>query len=118
MEVQFEDAGGFLIAKVSGEFSLRAMLSIVEKIAAEARARHAQRVLLESLEVTGDIPDIDRYELAKRAADMLRHVERLAIVRPAHLRYTRFGIDVAHNRGLDIRAFVDAKTAEDWLNAP
>jgi len=49
---------------------------------------------------------------------MLRHVERLAIVRPAHLRYTRFGIDVAHNRGLDIRAFVDAKTAEDWLNAP
>jgi hypothetical protein len=116
MEVQFEYAGAFLIAKVSGVFSLPAMLSIVEKIAAEARARQAQRVLVESFGVTGDIPDIDRYDLGKRAAEMLLHVERVAILRPAHLS-TGFGIDVARNRGLDIRAFLDAKTAEDWLNA-
>jgi len=117
MEVQFEDAGAFLIAKVSGVFSLRAMLSIVEKIAAEARARHAERVLVESLDVTGDIPNIDRYYLGKGAAEMLLHVERVAILRPAHLRYARLGIDVAHNRGLDIRAFLDAEAAKDWLDA-
>ena len=116
MEVQFEDARAFLVARVSGAFSLQAMLRVVEKIAAEARARGAQRVLLESLSVTGDIPDIDRYDLGKRAAEMLLHVERVAILRPAHLN-TSLGIDVARNRGLDVRAFPDTKTAEDWLNA-
>jgi hypothetical protein len=42
MEVQFEDAGAFLTAKVPGVFSLPGMLSIVERIAAEARARQVR----------------------------------------------------------------------------
>jgi len=118
MEVHFEDEPSFLVARAAGSFSLEGMIATFEKTAAVARARGARRVLFDAAAITGDLPDLDRYDLGKRAAEVFAHIERLAVVRPANVRYTGFAFDVAQNRGLDARAFLDPKAAADWLQNP
>ena len=115
MDVHFEDGPGYLLARTIGAFALPAMLATFEKIAAEARARGVRRVLIDSASMSGEIPELDRYDLGKRAAETFAHVERLAVLRSTGIRYTGFAFDVAQNRGLDARAFVDRAEAERWL---
>ena len=115
MEVQFEDGIGFLIAKAAGTYSLDAMLRMFERVAAEAHARGMRRVLLDVIQVNGDVSDLDRYDMGRRAAEVFAHVERIGVIRNPQLRYTGFAFDVAQNRGLDARAFVERTDAERWL---
>jgi len=113
--VQFEDSPGILVAGATGSYSLETMLPMLERVAAEARTRGARRVLLDVSQVGGEVPDLDRYEMGKRAAGMFAHIERLGVLRPSHLRYTGFAFVVAQNRGLDARPFLDRAEAERWL---
>jgi len=104
-----------LLVRASGAYALKEMLAVLEGMGATARARGARRILLDVSKVSGDLPDLDRYDLGKGAAALLAHIERLAVVRRADLRYTGFAFDVAQNRGLDARGFIDPKEAEAWL---
>lgn len=117
MEVQFQDGLGLLVASATGSYSLEAMLPMLDKVAAEASARGVQRILLDLRDVTGDVPDLDRYELGKHAAKAFAHVDRLGVLRQARLRHTSLAFDVAQNRGLDARAFLDRTEAERWLTS-
>jgi len=104
-----------LFVRASGPYALKEMLAVLKGMGVTAQARGARRILLDLSEVTGDPPDLDRYELGKEAAALLAHIERLAVIRRAELRYIRFAFDVAQNRGLNARGFVDRKEAEAWL---
>lgn len=113
--MQFEDSPGILVASATGSYSLETMLPMLESVAAEARTRGARRVLLDVSQVGGEVPDLDRYEIGKHAAGTFAHIERLGVLRSPHLRYTGFAFDVARNRGLDARPFLDRAEAERWL---
>jgi hypothetical protein len=116
LRLLFEDRPGYLLAHVSGPHSLDEGRAVFRQIAAAARERNARRILLDSTGITGHVPDLDRYDLAKEAAAMLHQVERLAMVVGAFPQYTGFGIDVARNRGLDVRPFRDPDEAIAWLH--
>ena len=103
------------MAKVSGPHSLDEGRAVFVKIAATAHERDVPRVLLDSRGITGDVPELDRYELFKEAANLLGHLERLAMVVGSFPQYTGFGIDVARNRGLEVRPFKDPRDAVAWL---
>jgi hypothetical protein len=115
LNAQYEDAPRFLLVRASGAYALKEMLALFEGMGTTARARGVRRMLLDVSEVTGDVSDLDRYELGKEAAALLAHVERLAVVRRPDLQYTSFAFDVAQNRGLHARGFIDPKEAEAWL---
>ena len=115
LNAQYEDAPRFLLVRATGAYALKELLAVLEERGATAQSRGARGILLDLAVVTGYVPDLDRYDLGKEAAALLAHIERLAIVRRADLRYTSFAFDVARNRGLDARGFVDAKEAETWL---
>jgi hypothetical protein len=106
-----------LVAKAMGSYSLESLLAVFEKLAAAARMRDVRRVLLDLSAVAQDIPDLDRYDMGKRGAELFTHVDRLAVVRGAHHRYTGFAVDVAQNRGLDARGFLDRTEATQWLHS-
>ena len=57
------------------------------------------------------------YDLFKEAATLLAHLERLAMVVGSYPQYTGFGIDVARNRGLEVRPFKDPGAAVEWLTS-
>ena len=115
MDVGFEDAPGYLIAQVTGMLSLQAAVESFEIIAAMAKERGAQRVLIDASAITGDMPDLDRYDLGKQAVSLFGNVERIAVVRGPNIRYTGFAFEVAQNRGLGVRAFADRAEAVAWL---
>ena len=117
MNTQYEDAPRFLIVRVSGAYALKQLLAVLERTGATARSRGARRILLDLSAVTGAPRDLDRYDLGKEAASLLSHIERLGVVRRADLQYTSFAFDVAQNRGLNARGFIDSKEAEAWLTS-
>ena len=88
---------------------------MLEVVAAETKANGVRRVLIDAIDVTGDMPDLDRYDFGKRAAELLGHIERLAILRGPGFRYSGFFFDVAQNRGLQTRAFLVREEAVAWL---
>ena len=115
LRFDIEDGPGYLVVHVAGAFSLKESLATLEKAASVARARGMRRILFDASQVTGNPSDIDRYDVGKEAAELFAHIERLAFVRWATSRYTGFAFDVAQNRGLDARAFLDRAEAERWL---
>jgi len=115
LQLDFEDRPGYLMAKVSGPHSLGEGRAVFQRIAATAQERDVPRVLLDSRGITGEVPDLDRYELFKEAASLLGHLERLAMVVGSFPQYTGFGIDVARNRGLEVQPFKDPREAVAWL---
>ena len=88
---------------------------LLEMVAAEAQGKGSRRVLIDAVNITGDMPDLDRYDFGKRAAQLLGHVDRLAILRGPGFRYTGFFFEVAQNRGLQTRAFLVREEAVAWL---
>ena len=88
---------------------------LLEMVAAEAQDKGARCVLIDAVNITGDMPDLDRYDFGKRAAQLLGHVDRLAILRGPGFRYTGFFFEVAQNRGLQARAFLVREEAVAWL---
>src|SRR5262245_47603161 len=117
MQVQFEDGPGYLVVNMAGGFALKESLAVLEKAASAARAKGMRRILIDASRVTGDPSDMDRYDAGKEAAGVFAHIERLAFVRWASARFTGFAFDVAQNRGLDARPFLDRKEAEAWLRS-
>ena len=115
VQVQFEDGSAFLVARMSGEFSLQGMLAALERIAAESRSRAARRILVDISAVEGDIPDLDRFDIGRRGAEIFSHIERLGVLRDPRMRFTGFALDVAQNRGLDVHAFLERAEAVQWL---
>ena len=94
---------------------MRESLKLFERIAEVAKERGAQRVLIDAIAIDGDMPDLDRYDLGKRAASLLSDIGRIAVVRGPSIRYTGFAFEVAQNRGLDVRSFADRAEAVAWL---
>ena len=115
LDVRFVEDPGYLVVSAAGPSSREKAMRLLEDIAAEAKHKGVQRVLIDAVDVTGDMPDLDRYDFGKRAAELLGHVERLAILRGPGFRYTGFFFDVAQNRGLQTRAFAVREEAIAWL---
>ena len=111
MDLGLAEDSRYLVARPAGASTLEKAVRLLEIIAAETNEKGVRRVLIDAVDVTGDMPDLDRYDFGKRAAGLLGHVERLAILRGPGFRYTGFFFDVAQNRGLQTRAFLVRKEA-------
>jgi hypothetical protein len=118
VKLRLDEIPGRLAARVAGEYALADFLALIETIAARCSVAGTTRVLLDLSEVTGDPPDLDRYDLGRQAAAILGHVQRVAVVLGPAIRYTGFAVDVAQNRGLDLRSFRSEQEALDWLTGP
>jgi hypothetical protein len=117
IQVQFEGSGEYLTARLSGAHALPDALAAFQKIAVAAREQKAQRLLLDMVGISGEMPDMDRYELGKEGAEIFCQIDRVGILYSTSFRYTGFGVDVANNRGLNVRGFQDPVAAADWLKS-
>ncbi len=113
--LDIEETPGYLLARLGGPYSLANALAALERIAVVSRERKARAILLDVTGMSGDIPDLDRYDIGKEAAEVFPHIHRVGILSMPGKRVTGFAIDVAANRGLDMRAFLDRAEAAAWL---
>jgi hypothetical protein len=114
---------GFLRVEASGEFSLGeaqgAFLDMLEAVA----QHHAEKVLLDGRNVTGEPQQFERFIYGEFAALATRRLAyehgtfpRFAYVLHEPLRDPdRYGEIVAQNRGMRVKVFETPEEAMEWL---
>lgn len=106
----------------SGTCSSAAELKATFRIALDvARESHKRRVLIDAIEVTGQLSTVERREGARYLceADLADPSNRIAAIavagREPLVDPTRFGETAARERGCNGRVFVDLTEATEWL---
>ena len=112
---------GILEARVTGDFRLERFKRQIETILQAAKERGLDRILVDVARMAGfeALDTTDRFEMATHAARLAGNLVKIALVgRTPQLDRERFGEQVAQNRGLNIRIFVDEAAALAWLAGP
>lgn len=121
--VRLEPREGYLHVVCTGVFNLLGVQRVYRRVLEACAEQGMARVLLDARTLGGSMTIGERYELAVLVADANRaHVAaghapvRLAVVAVEPLMDPgRFGEDVAHNRGADVKAVADPGEAAAWL---
>jgi hypothetical protein len=111
---------GYLEARLSGDFRLEHFKRRIETIVQTAKDRGADKVLVDVTRMVRfeSVNTTDRFEMGAHAARLAGNLAAIAMVgRPPQIDPEKFGAQVAQNRGLNIRIFVDETAAVAWLAA-
>jgi hypothetical protein len=114
MEIQDKD--DFVLIVYSGEFDMRSAHETIDHILQACSEKHCSAALLDCRNMTGKISTFDRYDSAMYGQVIKGTVSRMAIVGPPNLVLSdNFFENVALNRGLNLRVFIDMDKAVGWL---
>jgi hypothetical protein len=106
---------GWLV-RVEGQGDWKAFFDIVLKILHQVHGTSCQRVLFDIRPLAMSLNTIDRYELATAAAQQWdRRLGAGLLVLSSLLDTSRFGQNVARNRGLTVEIFEEEHAALRWL---
>jgi len=116
MHLKLESRDGFLLATATGRVSSSKAREWCKNICGPAAERGFNRIVLDCLEVEGELSDLERYEIGKAMAEncLNRWFPTIVIIgKPPTI--TGFEALVARNRGLTVFTFPDRQTGLDWL---
>ncbi len=110
---------GVLVVEASGSDDSLEEVQSYGLAVIDAAVRHGcTRVLCLENRLEYRIGTADIFEAASYIAEKAPHIARVAIVcRPADVRDARFWENVAVNRGLTVRMFLEPAEAERWVRA-
>lgn len=109
----FEEYPGYALVKVAGSWRRDLLLKYIDRIAIDCRFHGCDRVLVDALEVGGQLTDIDRFVAGERVAEVCKGI-RMAAILPAH-QINKFGEFVATSRGAELLVTSDRDQALKWL---
>lgn len=105
----------FTSLKVTGDASLSDFVQLIDDMADESRRRGDKRILVDLLDVGGDLKFTEHFQMGERAALRLQHLEKVASVVPVG-KLTRTSEKVALTQGLQLRVFSSMTEAIRWLS--
>ncbi|MDR3389798.1 MAG: hypothetical protein P4L92_22385 [Rudaea sp.] len=107
--------GQCLKFRVTGSYDSRdEIFRVMEKLKADADLAGSRQAILDLTDAHGPTSDMDRYFLGERAALIFRAHLRVAVVFPAE-GITKFGENVAVNRGAQLAVVPTEQDAMAWL---
>ena len=110
------DQGEYLLAEFSGDFSVDAGKQCIDAMTNASIEKHQSKVLLDCRKISGNMPIIDRFEVAAYAAKTRKMIAKLAMLnRPDVILPDNFVENVAVNRGANVKVFTDLENAVHWL---
>ena len=105
----------FVFVQVVGDYAgADDMIAGMQLIIERCREARRWRVLIDVTGLRGEIPQLDRFLLGKRAARMWGQRMRVAIFTRSQ-ETNRFFENVATNDGANVHVFRDRAAAEAWL---
>lgn len=105
----------FTSLKVVGDATLEDFVQLIDEMAEQSRQRGDKRVLVDLLDVGGELKFTEHFQMGERAALRLQHLEKVASVVPA-AKITRTSEKVARTHGLHLRVFSSMTEAIRWLS--
>jgi len=112
---------GVLVATVTGPISLEGAVQRFQETFAFAAQNSTRKILINTLDATGDLSISERCRLATRAVHYYRSLKvgshAIAVVGKPPL-VNGFGLQVARNMGALALLFADTESALRWLTSP
>ncbi len=105
----------FTSIKISGPASLDTFLELIASLAQQTRERGDRRILVDLLDVTGELKFTEHFQMGEHAARQLQHLDKMASVVPEE-KITRTSEKVAVMQGLQLRIFTSMNEAIQWLS--
>jgi len=116
--MEVDSADGFLLATVSGPVSPDRILELFKSACDAAVATGFQKILVDCLEVTGELSLRERHALGKEVVEY-QHSNQMSL-KMAFLGkepvMNGVGVATGQNRGLDVELFSDRQRALAWLH--
>ena len=114
--IEIEDRDDFVLIVYSGEFDMQSARETIDRILQACSEKHCSAALLDCRNMTGVVTTLDRFEAATYGQGIKDTVSRMAVVGPPGLVLSGpFFENVARNRGLNLRVFLDMDKAVGWL---
>lgn len=104
----------FTSVTLRGPASLDDFVALMATLGEETRVQGDRRILVDLLGVQGELKFTDHFQLGSQAAQLLRHLDKLASVVPAE-KITHTSEKVAQKQGFQLRVFTSVEAAERWL---
>lgn len=104
----------FTSVTVTGPASLDDFVGLMTTLGAQTRREGDKRILVDLLGVEGDLKFTDHFQLGSQAAQLLRHLDKLASVVPPE-KITHTSEKVALKQGFQLRVFTSVEAATRWL---
>jgi hypothetical protein len=125
LNYRFDPQPDYLIVEIGGAFEAPEAVGGIDLILDACEKHKSAKVLMDIREVHGRPSDMDRFNFAE--AFSTKYFERIKKQTIPHCRFAflgsypvldpnRFGENVAVNRGVTIKNFIDLKEALDWLS--
>ena len=115
LQYRMEDGEGYLIAKVTGEWTLDAVQELIDALAEDCKARHCNTLLVDCLDVQieGRVLEFERFVVGRRVGSKLREI-KLAALFPPH-QINKFAESIAIADGADLFVTGERDEAIRWL---
>lgn len=111
------DTGSFLLVEFFGKFSVEAGKQCVDRMAEACMKYDRFKVLLDCRRMTGDMPMMDRFQVAEYGATKRQQLQQLALLASKDVvRPDNYVENVAVNRGMNMKIFTDFDIAVWWLS--
>lgn len=108
--------GAHFKLRISGTFASREEIyRCMDTLRSEAELHGCKSAILDLTAAQGRTSDMDRFHLGERAAQVFRNGLRVAVVFPVS-GITKFGENVAVNRGAKLAVVPDEQSAILWLD--
>jgi hypothetical protein len=119
MQVTLASQDDFLLATAAGLVSFKEVLRVFKNVIDTATERGFNKILMDFMAVNGELSAIDLYEIGEVMAEYCvgkSICPKVAVIgKPPAV--TGFGAEVASNRGLTSRTFLEKQPALNWLRA-
>ena len=115
LELLFDQADGYLLARVQGKWTTDNVKRAIEEVSAEIRKSGYARLLVDARELSAPQHEYDRFLAGVHIANALRGID-IAVLYPAEL-INKFVENVASNRGARLLVGSELDEALEWLLA-
>lgn len=104
----------FTSVTVTGPATLDDFVALMTRLGEQTRLDGDKRILVNLMGVEGELKFTDHFQLGSQAAQLLRHLDKLASVVPAD-KITHTSEKVAQKQGFQLRVFTSTEEATRWL---
>ncbi len=113
-EVKVKEQPGYLQIDSTGDFSLPALFEFIDRVKEEAVKSGHHRILVNSLEIKGELSEADRFRAGQKTAEVFGSRFRVAVLMPAG-KITKMAELAASNRGANLLMTDSENEAREWL---
>jgi hypothetical protein len=116
IQLQMEQMPDYLVAKFIGSGVAEEVWRHFEPIAEHCKRVKGDKLLIDITRAEGKISVIEKYSAAEEARIFVQYGIKVAFIEtPERMDSRKFFLLAARNRGVNVDAFTDFQSAEEWL---